>query len=367
MARLRPAGPAWDRFAVLPRGAARIVLAAFAVLLVAAALTYPPKPVRMAVPAPSATIGFGRPIDARDHDLLLYRAIAARVAGGESYYTAALAEQRARNFPVRPAVAVRLPTLAYLTAGLGQGGLVALGALLALAALAAWWRRLGEEPGAREHRTIALLLLVVGAAMGAKPAYAMLHEVWAGMLMALAFGLHRPGRWHWAWLAAAAACAVRELALPFVLLLGALALARRDWKEAVAWGVLTALFAALFAWHLAQVDALLLDSDRPSSSWLALRGLAGWTTNLVTSSILYQLPGPIAAPLVLLPLIGWAGWRSSAGLTGFLLHLGYGVLFMLAGRANNFYWALMVTPTWFIGLAFAPLAFASLAKAARGG
>ena len=82
----------------------------------------------------------------------------------------------------------------------------------------------------------------------------------------------------------------------------------------------------------------------------------GWTGNLVTSSLLRLVPGPLAASLALLPLLGWAGWRSAAGLTGFLLHLGYGVLFMLAGRANNFYWAMLMTPTWFVGLAFVPMA-----------
>ena len=44
-----------------------------------------------------------------------------------------------------------------------------------------------------------------------------LHELWAGMLLALAFGLHRPGRKYGAALVAAGlALAIREHALPFV-------------------------------------------------------------------------------------------------------------------------------------------------------
>ncbi|MGC1271823.1 MAG: hypothetical protein WA842_14630, partial [Croceibacterium sp.] len=95
-------------------------------------------------------------------------------------------------------------------------------------------------------------------------------------------------------LAAALALAIREHAVPFVLLLGALALWRRDWREAAAWAALTLLFAAGMAWHLAEVSQHLLPTDHPSPSWLALRGLAGWTGNVVASSSLYLLPGWLA-------------------------------------------------------------------------
>src|SRR5690606_16342042 len=115
--------------------------------------------------------------------------------------------------------------------------------------------------------------------------------------------LHRPGRWHLAWLAAAAALAIREHALPFVLLLGAMAAWRRDRREAAAWGVLVLLFAAGLWLHLAQVNALLMESDRPSESWLALRGLRGLTGNIVETSPLQFLPAWLAAPLALLPLL----------------------------------------------------------------
>lgn len=353
--------PAWDRFAHWPRAWAVAVLAALAALLLAGALTYPkqlhgrgfihPKGVSQA---------------SRDTDLMLYRAIAHRVANGENYYAAAFAEQRARHFPVTPGLAVRLPTLAFLTAWLGMPGLLALGAAIALGTLLAWWRRLGVEPGGREHRVIAMLFIVIGCAVGTKSHYSMLHEVWAGMLMALAFGLHRPGRWVAAWFAAAAALAVRELALPFVLLLGAMALWRRDWKEAGAWGLLTILFAAALAWHLSHVAALVLPTDKPGPSWLVFRGLKGWTANIVTSSSLHRLPHWLGAAIALVPLVGWAGWKSDAGVTGTLLHAGYGVFFMIAGRDNNFYWGLMVTPTWFLGMTFLPRALWSLSRAALG-
>jgi hypothetical protein len=353
---------AFDRFARWPRGAAILALLGFVLVLAVAVWTAPAAPAAER-PAAAGPVASGAQ---RDTDLQLYDRIAERVAAGENYYAAAVDEQRARNFPVRPGLAVRLPTLAFLTAWLGPVGLVALATLLGLGIFAAWWARLGEEPGGRDRRVIAILLLAIGMLAGLKPEYLALHEVWAGLLLALGGGLHRPGRWRAAWLPVALALAIREHALPFVLLLAALAAWRRDWRELAAWLVLIALFAIGLAFHLHAVGEHWLASDRPSPSWLAFRGLGGWTGNIVDSSVLQVLPYRLAAPLALLPLLGWAGWKTPTGRFYTMLFVGYGLLFMIAGRANNFYWALVVTPAWFVGYAFLPMALRSLLASARG-
>jgi len=374
MVGLRTRRKGWDRFAGWPPGAALLVLAAALLMLIAAALSVrsdllpggqPALPA--ASNAPAASPANGAPAEAaRDTDLMLYDRIAERVRGGENYYRAAVAEQRARDFPVRPGLAVRLPTLALLSALLRPTGMMVLAAILGLATLAAWWLRLQWEPGGRDLSTFVLLLLVIGAATGFKPQYLVLHEVWSGVLLALALALHRRRRWLASWLVAALALALRELALPFVLLMGALALWRGDRREALAWGALVGLFAIGLWAHLGAVAAITSPADPLSPSWLALRGLGGWTGNIILSSPLYLLPGWIAAPLALLPLIGWAGWKSDLGLAGFLTCLGYGAAFMIAGRDANFYWALMVMPIWFVGLAFLPRTLAGLVNSARG-
>lgn len=317
------------------------------------------------VPAPASDTPTAAPKQ-RDTDLALYAAIAQRVAAGESYYTAAVDEQRARNFPVRPGLTVRLPTLAHLTALLGEWGMLALALLLLAGTLVVWHYRLRDEPGGPGQLRYILLLVMLGSTIGLKPQYLVVHEVWAGLLVALSLGLHRPGKWGWALLAAAAALAIRELALPFVMLMGALAFLRGKRVESMAWGVLALVFIGALLLHISHVSQFTNASDPTSPSWLALRGLTGWTSNIVLSSPLYLLPHWLAAPLALVPLIGWAGWRSEFGLTGFLLCLGYGIMFMIAGRDNNFYWALVVMPVWFVGLAHTPRAIASLWNSARG-
>lgn len=304
--------------------------------------------------------------ETRDTDLQLYDAIAERVRAGENYYEVAVEEQRARDFPVRPGLAVRLPTLAFITAVIGQWGLLALGIVLVLGTMVAWHYRLRDMPGGPGRLRYITLLLVIGCVAGMKPQYLVLHEVWAGLLIALSLGLYRPHRWGWAILAAAMALAIRELALPFVMLMMVIAWMRGNRGETAAWFGLIVLFGLGLAVHLLQVAEVTSAADPASPSWLALRGLGGWTSNIVLSSPLYLLPGWLAAPLALLPLLGWAGWRSWFGFTGFLLCLGYGVAFMIAGRDNNFYWALVVMPVWFVGLAYVPRAVASLWNSARG-
>ncbi|WP_370031764.1 hypothetical protein [Qipengyuania mesophila] len=301
----------------------------------------------------------------RDDDLAFYDRVIARIAGGENYYEFIVEEQRASDYPVRPGIAVRLPTLAYLHAWLGEPGMLVLAVLLLGACVWAWWKRLGEERGGPPRQRIGAALMLMGGSLGLNRYYFVLHELWAGMLLALAFALHRPGRWGWSLAVAALALAIREHALPFVLLMGAMAAWRRDWREAAAWAALVLAFLAVMAWHLSLVAPHVLPSDPASPDWLVLRGLSGWLGNVVLSSNLRFLPHAIAGPLVLLMVLGWAGWKSPAGATGTLLYLGYGLAFMLAGRANNFYWGAVVAPAMFVGIAFVPMALASLVRSAR--
>lgn len=362
--------PAWDRFAQWRPWTARLLLAGLLALLILAALTpltasMDGKPSEVATFSVSGAAPEKAAVE-RDEDLAFYDRVIARIAAGENYYDFIVEEQRSRNYPVRPGVAVRLPTLAYIHAWLDEAGMLFVAVLLMGATIMAWWKRLGEEPGGKPLQRIGAALMFMGASLGLNRYYFVLHELWAGMLVALAFGLHRPGRWGWALAVAALALAIREQVLPFVLLMAAMAAWRRDWREAAAWSALIAAFIVAMAWHLSLVSPQVLPTDPESPDWLVLRGLSGWLGNIVLSSNLRFLPHEIAGPLVLLMVLGWAGWKSPAGTTGTLLYLGYGLAFMLAGRANNFYWGAVVAPAMWIGLAFVPMAVTSLFRSARG-
>ena len=304
---------------------ARLALLALLLSLAAAALVpihgriRAPKPGISAEQARSDAVGAARK---RDSDLALYDRVIARIRGGESYYDFIVAEQRAAHYPVQPGPAVRLPTLAYLEAGAGPVGQRVAVVVLVLAVLAAWWRRLGEEPGGGGVRRLAAMaLLCFGVSRTLDPFYLVLHELWAGLLIALAFGVHRPGRPGGALaalVAAALALAIRELALPFVLLMAAFALARRDWREGAAWSLLAAAFAVALALHFHAIAPHVLPGDRVSAPWLAMRGLSGWLSDVVLSSNLRYLYRPLGGVIVVLAMAGWAGWRSANGVVRLL-------------------------------------------------
>jgi len=301
-----------------------------------------------------------------DNDLRLYRVIAERVKRGDDYYVAATEEQRANNYPVAPGFTVRLPTLAYLTVWLGTPGLIGLEALLFGAMMLAMMRRLEEEPGAESFRLMALALLMCGIASGLNYHYNVLHEIWAAQLIALSLALHRPqrGRWVASLIVAAMAIAVRELALPFVLLMGAQALWHRRWKELAGWAGLVAAFALAMAVHLHLADAQVRPGDPVSPSWLVMGGLNALVYKVSNSTFLSLLPVWLAGPIVVLCLFGWTAWKSPLGNVASLLVLGYGLAFMIAGRDNNFYWGVLITPVLFMGAAFVRLGLPSLWRAA---
>ncbi|MEJ6008364.1 hypothetical protein [Novosphingobium aquae] len=371
------ATPAFDRYAHWRQGPARIALAVL--LLFMALAAWAPGMPRELADAPDlapqtagslsvASVAAKEAIEGeKDNDLLLYRRIAERVAAGDDYYVAATELQRANGYPVAPGLTVRLPTLAYVTAALGAKGLVGLNLVLVFVALAFIYRRFAAEPGGDAVKLVGTALLLVGLSTSMPAEFLSLHEVWSAELMVLSFALHRPdqGKWIAALLVAAAALAVRELALPFVLLMGALALWRGNRREALGWALLVALYAAALAWHLSLAEAQIRPGDAVSPSWLALEGIGGWLYKIEHSSLLNLLPQVLAGPLAVLAVFGWTGWNSHAGRFGALLSLGYALAFMIAGRQNNFYWGVIAVPFLFMGLAWMPFGLRNLIDAAR--
>ena len=124
---LGASGPSCDRFAGWPRGRAIALLVAVVAMLVASA--WVPLTVgrgEVAKPPPvmlggAARVG-GAAARPRDDDLKLYDIAIARIRRGENYYRFIVAEHRRAHYPVRPGLAVRLPTLAYVDAALGVDG-----------------------------------------------------------------------------------------------------------------------------------------------------------------------------------------------------------------------------------------------------
>jgi hypothetical protein len=352
-------------FARLSRRAAAMVLAALAAALVwsiFATLPANPDSQRPYASAAAAAAGLPSTPPARAKgDMALYARIHGRMAAGEGYYAAALGEQRASGYPTLPFVTVRLPTLAWAQLALGRDGVRWLALALAAAGILALnWRAV--PLAGIEERIIASALLAAGGGAAFSPVAGFDHDFIAGLLLTVALLAWRPGRWWPALIAAAAALAVRELAAPFVLLWLAFALAERRWREAGALAGVLAIFALGLAAHAHAVDAARLPGDLASQGWSAVAGYAVPIRGLSELTGLRHLPPALAAPLAILPLVGWAALGGRTGRFAVLYFAGIATMMALFARPANYYWAELALPAYAIGLAFAPRGLADLAR-----
>lgn len=362
-----------NRFAQLPPFLARLLLLLLVGLLVFAAVS----PVQTRVNVQDSVTVDKAERAHNDRDLILYDRIIDRLRQGDGYYQAVVTEHRALSYPLKPGLTVRLPTLATFQSWLpaprspAQRGVAerAIAIMLFAVILIGWQRRLSEEVNSPLQRLSGLVLLAIGGHIATIRYYLVLHELWAGAFLALSLACYRPenGKWGISWLAAAAALAIRELALPFVLLMAAQAIWYRRWREAWAWVALAVLFAVGLTIHLMAVAALVGPDDPEGLSWFTWRGFDGWITTIVQSSPLFYLPIALSAPLVVLMVFGWAAWRTQIGTFSTLLFAGYGLAFMIAGRAENWYWGMIIAPTMWLGLAFVPMGLRGLLQASFAG
>ncbi len=350
-----------SRFAGLPMPAARSILALLVALMVAslwpAAHMAPPKAEAHAT-GPATT-------EERDADLDLYEAIIHRVRSGELYHAVAADEQRHRGYPLQPFVTMRLPSLALLIANLGHLGAFLLEIGIVIAALMAWRRKLEREGVVSGHRFVPLAILALGLMPVFSRHYLTLHEIWAGALISLSIGLYRPEKWLPSVLVAGCALAVRELTLPFVLLMAAFALWHRRWSELAGWACLILAFVALLAWHFQAVGAVVLPNDPRSPPWLLLGGPSAAIEFFWKTSPLRGISALISYPIIILSVFGWAAWKSQTGLLGLALLMAYTSVFMLTGRPNTFYWGFLVAPLLLIGLFFVRTGLQDLINASR--
>jgi hypothetical protein len=336
----------------LPRPAAAL-LAVLILVLSAWCLTTTPPPVKLA-PKGGYT------------DVMLYKDITKAVAAGKPYHQAAAELHRAHYYPLKPFFTMRLPTLSVLAADLGWAGLQKVA--FALVTLAVFlWVIAPPAPIGTAERVFAGIGVAAGGSVVTQITLLALHEFWAGILLGLALALQIGWRRQW-WLAlipAAAALAVRELALPFVLLSLAFALWERRWREALAWTGLIAAFALLMAWHAQHVLPQVRPGDLHSQGWNAMQGLSGFLKAVIYTSGLQQLPLRWGLLGAFLPMIGWGALGGRAGAFSLLMFLGYAAMIAMFSRPDTFYWGGIVLPAYFVGYALLPRALAQLAGALR--
>ena len=357
-----------SRFTGVPRWAARSVLAALTILIGYGLLI---TLVSYHLPAPSAKPN----ANPASLDMMLYRGIAERVAKGESYYTAAVREHRARGFPLRPFVTVRPPLLATLIGTFGESAMAWTLRALALLTLLSFATRFEFILPDFRLRLAALILLTGGLVIFISPGMAMLHDVWASVLITLSLAIYPYEARNNAqsaplWIGLAiilgvTAAIMRELCMPYLVVMTAAALYEGRKREATAWGLGLGIAIAALALHAYRLSFLVNAHDGHSPGWASAGGWPFVIDMIDLGSLFRILPRLAVVSLVPLAFIGWIGWRNGFALRVSLWLCGMTAAFMLVGRPDNFYWVTHIAILLPMGLAFAPRALLALSRAAR--
>lgn len=304
-----------------------------------------------------------------NQDFVLYEAIVGRIHRGESYYQAAGTELRTPRgsqqlpYPTRSVFNWRQPILAWL---LGQlpSLQVAHYLLLLTVITTLWvWRPLLQSASGKWRGIGQWLLLACGllwAWPGWLPQAVVVHEIWGGTFIVLALGLQWRGWFMASWLVALTALGIRELVLPFYLMM--LVWAWHDGKRRSVWFGLMGLciWIAFYCVHWQQVQSLILPSDRAQErSWLQW---GGWPFVLKTAHMhplfLGWLPTApwIVAALLPLSLFGFLLGDGPRSRDLLLLVACYLLMFCCVGQSFNYLWGLLYTPLWPLGLCLLPRA-----------
>jgi hypothetical protein len=352
----------WNRFTAIPRWAAAVVLAITLGLIILGSVG---KTGESHVKGANSTAMKANGL-VGDH--ALYSEIVRRVSEGEPYYQAATAEQRENSYPTKPFMTVRLPTHAHILAFLGEKVVTLLGLALAAVMIIFARRRIMAEPLTPSYARLGALFIAANSIVQlASRSWVYMHESITGILMAFAlFAYQRDRQWP-ALLIMVITVMIRETALPVAIVFGLFALWDRNWRAVGAWLLLGFAFLAVIYLHIQALNAVVLPNDLSSPGWKSSGGWLGYTSFLYKTSVLRYVPGWVAAILIPLSFLGWAAWKARLGQIGFAIHLVYAVIFVSIARPDNFYWGVLLVPTFFVGLIFAPAALWALFQSLRYG
>jgi hypothetical protein len=293
----------------------------------------------------------------------VYLQIVDDLRNGQGYYAAATREQRAGDYPLKPFLTVRLPTLAKgLAALLDKTARRLAIEMLSAATLFAWVWRLRQS--IRTPVSYLSAMVVLGASV--TPAFMDMgytsHELWSGELISLSLALYSPRRWAISFGVGLFALVIRELAAPYLLLMAFMAWCEGRRTEAIAWILGVGLFLFGLALHAQAVEPLVHPGDLTSPGWL---GLGGWSFILLQMKwngllmVLPRWPAAILAPLLILGAIARRGPLENRVA---LVVIGYIGAFLILGRQDNACWGLMLTPLWPVCLLSSGMALRGLAR-----
>jgi hypothetical protein len=297
-------------------------------------------------------------------DTALHGVTIARLRTGEPYYATVGAELRARGYPAASVANWRTPLHYRFVAvlGLERAGYLLTGAAL-LAILLSGMALHSRFRFAGIVAPIVLLGTMLPALLNRDSA-TLFPENWSGVLIALSLAMY-----HLRWCTAGAALGVvaifvRELAAPYGLVCGVLALLHKRRTESAVWVLGGLVYAGYYALHaIAVTDAIQPGDYAWPHSWV--RWL-GWSFVLQTawlSTWTMVLPYAVTPIVAVLGLAGTAARSMPAQLRVSLLV--YAALFCAVGQEFNYYWGWVTAPLWAYALLYCQEGLSTLLMSAR--
>ena len=261
------------------------------------------------------------------------------------------AELRARGYPARSVFNWRTPLHleAVASAGIPYANIAIRTLAMVLVTAAAWALSIyGGETA----------LLAGFSALGAAaplllgfPGSVVFGEAWCGALIGLSLAAYTRRYWTAAAICGVAAVFLRELAAPYAVVCGLIALHARRRREFAVWLAGGAVYLAYFGVHAWSAQMAMRSEDLAhAQSWVRWQGLPfvfqtaswyGWS---------------MLAPNILVPLLVAAGLTGTAAPSMPMqlraAILGYFLTFAIVGQPFNSYWGLVTAPMWAFGIIY---------------
>ena len=300
-------------------------------------------------------------------DLKCYQAIVARIQAGENYYSAAGYELRRMGYTTASVFNWRLPLLAWFLGNLPTPQIGQVIAFILAATTLYLWLKLFQLNSYTSIQIIFSGLFLAGPLIySVIPGPFLMHEFWAGILIVLSLAIYAHDWSHTSALVGLTALFVRELALPFVLVMLILAFIEGKRREVLIWLSGIAVFSVEFFIHWSTVTKLITASDKVlKGGWVAF---GGWPFVLNTTQMhpfLMLAPVWLAAVVVPLALLGLIGQRNPWGIRIACTVGVYMLVFGIVGRSFNAYWGLMYAFLMPIGFLHAPNTLKELWKRSK--
>jgi hypothetical protein len=300
-------------------------------------------------------------------DFLIYESIVKRIHDGEGYYEAAGSVLRSLGLPTKSAFNWRLPSLAWVMGRLptiSTSHYIAI--ILSVITLGIWISLLRNfSLGKKFFASLLLFGPVIHALLSL---VFLLHEFWAGTLIALSVVAYARG-WRLVSLTSGIlALFLRELALPFVCVMAITSYIEKHRRETLFWILGIIGFGLFLTIHSVIIHSLITQRDLIyKEGWIVFGGWPFVLNTVQMHPFLILAPSWVSAVVLPLSLLGLIGWSGPLGFRIASIITVYVSAFLFVGKSFNIYWGIMYVNLLPLGLLYVPYCLRDLWNSLRRG